>query len=126
MTGDIDFADTLDHRQLFAQLRHEVLEGVRYWLDDDETQVLIGENERFQRVNGLEEMIAATFRKPDDAEAGRWMTVTEIMELLRSRYGNADVRNASLTQIGYVLNYPRFGFKSRRKAHGMTYLLVER
>ena len=34
-TGDINFNDNLDHRQLFAQLMQELDEGQRYWLDDE-------------------------------------------------------------------------------------------
>ena len=126
VTGDINFTDDLDHRQLYAQLRQQVMEGQRYWLDDGETWVLIQENERFQRVNGLEEMIAATFRKPAGPEEGRWWTVPEISELLKSRYRSADTRGMTLSAIGQALNIPRFGFDSRRRSQGMVYLLMER
>jgi len=126
VTGDIDFSDTLSHWQLYAQLRQQVMEGERYWLDDDETQVLMQENDRFLRVNGIEEMIAETFRKPTDSEAGRWWTVGEVSQLLQQRYRTADTRNITLAKIGQVLNLQRFDFDSRRRNHGMVYLLEEK
>ena len=126
VTSDINYTDDLEHRQLYAQLRQMVMEGERYWLDDEETQTLINENERFQRVNGLEEMIAETFRCPANEEEGRWYTVGEISNVLKNRYRNVDTRNMTLQSIGQVLNYPRFHFESKRKARGMAYCLALR
>ncbi len=126
VTGDIDFSDTIDHRQLYAQLRQMVNDGHRYWLDDRETAELTEENARFQRVNGLEEMIAQTFAKPAGADEGRWWTLSEVSDLLKQRYGGGDTRGLTLQAIGYTLNIPRFGFDSRRLSQGMTYLLALR
>lgn len=126
VTGDIDFSDTLEHNQLYAQLRQQVVDGERYWLNDEETQTLISENERFQRVNGLEEMIAETFRAPQPNEEGRWWTVSEVGNTLQQRYRSQDTRNMTLQSIGYALNASRFGFESKRKAQGMAYWLKER
>jgi len=125
VTGDIDFSDTLEHSQLYAQLRQQVVDGERYWLNDEETQTLISENERFQRVNGLEEMIAETFRAPQSNEEGRWWTVSEVSNALQLRYRSQDTRNMTLQSIGYALNASRFGFESKRKAQGMVYWLKD-
>ena len=126
VTGDIDFSDTLDHRQLYAQLRQQVLDGERYWLDDEETRSLIEDNERFQRVNGLEEMIAETFTQPSGDDAGRWWTVSEISQRLQERYRSQEIRNSSLATIGRTLSLPRFHFESKRRPQGMVYKLAER
>ena len=126
VVGDIDFADNLNHRQLYAQLRQMVTEGERYWLNDEETATLIEENERFQHVNALEEMIAETFRKPADDEEGRWWTLGEIAAHLQQRYRSQDTRTLTLRAIGRVLNIPRFHFDSKRRPQGMVYWLAER
>ena len=126
VTGDINFSDTLDHRQLYAQLRQQVLDGERYWLDDKETQVLIAENECFQRVNALEEMIAESFCKPDDTQEGHWWTLGEIMAHLRKRYRSQDTRTIDLRSLGRTLNLPRFRFDSKRRPQGMVYWMAER
>ena len=70
VTDMINFSDDLDHYQIYAQLKAEIEQGMKYWLDDDEIARLIDENERFQRIDSLEEMIAAVFRKPEEGEAG--------------------------------------------------------
>ncbi len=145
VTGDIDFADNIEHEQLYAQLRQLVMEGERYWLDDEETAVLMNDNERFQRVNALEEMIAETFCRPvvnatgmeeqplslpkggsRDATDGRWWTVGEIAACLQKRYRSQDTRSMTLRAIGHALNARRFGFESKRRAQGMVYWLAER
>ena len=126
VTGDIDFSDTIDHRQLYAQLRQQVQDGMRYWLDDEETATLISENERFQRINALEEMVAETFRCPASDEGGRWWSVKEIADCLQQRYRPQDTRNMTLTSLGRVLNIPHFHFESKRRGQGMAYWLAER
>lgn len=101
-------------------------EGERYWLDDSETEVLIEENERFQRVNALVEMIAETFGEPAHDDDGHWWTLGEIAACLQQRYRSQDTRTLSIRSIGKVMNYPRFHFSSKRRAQGMVYWLAER
>ena len=125
VTGDIDFSDTLNHAQLYAQLRQLVQSGERYWLNDEETQVLIAENERFQRINALEEMVGETFRRAENNEEGRWWSLTEVSDKLKDRYRNREVQNIALSTLGQVMNYPRFRFDSKRRSQGMIYRLVE-
>ena len=126
VTGDIDFADTVDHAQLYAQLRQLVNDGERYWLNDEETATLIEENERFQHVNAIEEMIAETFRKPAAEEEGRWWTLGEIVSHLQQRYRSQDTRTLSIRSLGRVMNIPRFHFDSKRRTQGMVYWLATR
>ena len=80
----------------------------------------------FQRVNGLEEMIAETFTQPSGDDAGRWWTVSEICQRLQERYRSQEIRNSSLATIGRTLSLPRFHFESKRRPQGMVYKLAER
>ena len=52
--------------------------------------------------------------------------MSEISNLLKRRYSSNDTRSMTLPAIGHVLNTPRFGFESRRRAQGMVYRMVER
>lgn len=126
VTGDIDFRDTIDHPQLYAQLRQQVLDGERYWLDDSETEVLIEENSRFQHINALEEMVAETFCRPVSEKEGRWWTLGEAIRLLQQRYRSQDTDSITFNALGRVFKLPRFGFKDKRRAHGKVYWLMER
>ena len=126
VTDDINFTDDLNHSQLFAQLVQEIAEGRHYWLEDDETELLMSENQRFQRIDGLEEMLFTLFRKPVEGEHGRWWLVSEIHTLLKSRYHSAGVKNVSLAKIGSTLSSKLFSVTSKHTNRGTAYLLVER
>ena len=123
-TGMIDFEDNVNHRQLFAQALHLFNSGERYWLNNDEIEVLIRENENYQRMNDLVEMIGETFRKPRPDE-GRWWGLKEISALLATRYANFDTKTHFI-KIGLALSDNQFRFESRRTTNKMEYWLVER
>ena len=121
---DIDFEDNLHHEQLFAQVLYLFNNGERYWLDNEEIATLIKENEPYQKLNDLVEMIGETFTKPKAGE-GRWWSLTEIHELLKNRYANYDPKT-SLAKLGKALNNQQFGFETDRKTSGHIYKLIER
>jgi hypothetical protein len=122
----INFADDLDHRQLYAQLKQEIEGGMRYYLDDTEIATLIEENERFQRIDSLAEMINELFRKPEGSEKGKWFSATEVLQILQGRFGKTTLRNVSPEKIGNTLSGRQFGFESAHKSRGNCYLLMER
>ena len=125
VTGNIDFTDNLNHKQLFAQALYLFNQGERFWLDDDEIKVLIQENEPFQHINDLVEMIGETFRKPKDGE-GRWWGTMEILSTLASRYPYFDAKRATPVVLGRSLNNVRFHF-SHRMVNGLSeYWLCEK
>ena len=121
---NIDFEDNLNHRQLYAQALHLFNSGERFWLNNDEIATLIKENEPYQKLNDLVEMIGDTFCKPNAGE-GRWWSLTEIHELLKNRYANYDPKT-SLEKLGKALNNLQFGFETNRKASGHVYRLEVR
>ena len=121
---NIDFEDNVEHRQLFAQALHLFNTGERFWLDNEEIATLIKENEPFQKLNDLVEMIGEAFRKPKAGE-GRWWGLTEIHELLKNRYANYDPKT-SFHKLGRALSDQSFDFETDRKTTGHIYKLVER
>ena len=121
---NIDFEDNLNHRQLFAQALHLFNSGERFWLDNSEIATLIKENEPYQKLNDLVEMIGETFRKPKAGE-GRWWTLPEIHELLKGRFTNYDAKT-TYTKLGRALSDQQFGFESDRKTSGHVYRLAEK
>ena len=124
VNGNINFEDNLEHRQLFAQALHLFNTGERFWLDNEEIATLIKENEPYQKLNDLVEMIGETFSKPKAGE-GRWWGLTEIHELLKNRYANYDPKT-SFTKLGRALSDQKFDFETDRKTSGHIYRLAER
>ncbi len=125
VTGNINFEDNLEHEQLFAQALDLFNNKERFWLNDKEIQTLIEENEPFQRLNDLVEMIGETFRSPKDNEHARWWSLGDISQLLASRYPNFDT-DTTFQKIGNALNDVQFNFKSKRKTKHMEYWLIEK
>ena len=125
VTGNINFEDNLYHEQLFAQALHLFNSGERFWLDNDEIQTLIEENEPFQKLNDLVEMIGETFRRPKETESAKWWSLGDISALLTSRYPNFD-SETPFHKIGTALNDIQFNFKSKRTTKHMEYWLIEK
>ena len=125
VTGNINFEDNLYHEQLFAQALHLFTNGERFWLNDEEIATLIQENEPYQHLNDLVEMIGETFRSPNDDEKGKWWSLGDISALLTSRYANFDPET-SFKKIGNALNDVQFNFTSKRKTKHMEYWLIEK
>ena len=125
VTGNIDFSDTVDHRQLFAQAQYLFNNKERFWLNDDEIATLIRENEPFQRLNDLVEMIGETFRKPKPSEQPRWWSLKEIAQVLSKRYANYDPKT-SYQKLGRALSDQQFDFETDRKTSGHYYKIIER
>ena len=122
---NINFEDTLNHRQLFAQALYLFNNNERFWLDNDEIATLISENAPYQKLNDLVEMIGETFRSPKKGEEARWWSLKEISELLASRYQNFDPET-SFHKIGNALNDVQFNFQSKRTTNHMVYWLMEK
>jgi len=125
VTGNINFEDNLYHEQLFAQALHLFNKSERFWLNDDEIATLIQENEPYQHLNDLVEMIGETFRSPNADEVGKWWSLGDISALLASRYANFDTET-SFKKIGNALNDIQFNFTSKRKTKHMEYWLIEK
>ena len=125
VTGNINFEDDLNHQQLFAQALHLFNNGERHWLNDDEIDTLIAENEPYQKLNDLVEMIAETFRKPKADEPVKGWSLEEIRSLLAQRYANFDPKT-SFIKLGLALSNQQFGFESKRNAKMTVYNIVER
>ena len=125
VNGHIDYTDNLNHQQLFAQALHFFNSGERFWLNDSEITVLIKENEPYQQLYTLEEMIAASFRKPSPSEDARWMSINEIKDILGSRFASFDPETSNVA-MGNALNDSQFSFESRRFTHGYSYRIVEK
>ena len=125
VTGNINFEDNLEHAQLFAQALHLFNNGERFWLNDDEIKMLIAENEPFQKLNDLVEMIGETFRRPRETEQAKWWSLGDISALLTQRYPNFDPETP-FHKIGSALNDVQFNFKSKRTTKHMEYWLIEK
>ena len=119
-------ADTIDnkgniaHRQIFAQLVHELHAGKRYWFTDVENKRIMEENGRFQRVDDYESMIRMNFlpieETPSDAP---YIPLSEIIETLTEQFPTLNITHAKRINIGKTLRH--MGYSRIQSRTGALY-----
>ena len=121
----IDYQTKIDYNQLYAQLKEELDNGMRYWLTDEENDRLSQYNERFLHVNDLQTMILSLFEHPQSEEETIELSLEEIMNQILQHYPyytRTDNRNQKL---GLMMKR-ELGFASKRTNKGMVYIVKRR
>ena len=119
--GDIDFETPVQYDQLYAQLKHEIRKGERYWLDKDEERQLMEHNLQYQRLNGLGEMLMSLIQKPRPGENGIWMSLKDLSALIKQHFRNYQEDEGSFIKIGSYLQRPEYKFERKHSNTGMKY-----
>jgi hypothetical protein len=127
MSADPEMWYNAEARPFYADTeRHDQPQPVAITREEDhQIQTLIAENEPFQKLNDLVEMIGETFRRPKETEQAKWWSLGDISQLLANRYPNFDPETP-FQKIGNALNDVQFNFKSKRKTNHMEYWLIEK
>ncbi|WP_300729921.1 VapE domain-containing protein [uncultured Bacteroides sp.] len=81
--------DPLEHKQLYAQLKHELEAGERYWFTADEEQQIQQHNQSFYQTPPEEEVLKLCYRMPEAGEQFMEMTAMQIFSSLKRRYPSA-------------------------------------
>ena len=125
--GNVDFQSPVDYPQLYAQLKQEVAQDrQRYWLTKEEEQQLMQHNLRYQRLNGLGEMLLSVFRKPEGDEQGEWLSLKDISARLRQAFGSGYQEDkGTFEKIGRYLSRPEYQFEYRRTHSTREYYVLE-
>ena len=76
----------LEHKQLFAQLKHELLRGERSWLNKDEERQWEEHNKIYHRTQPELEAFWQCFRFPEPGEKFERLSAVEIHSVLLHRY----------------------------------------
>lgn len=92
----------IDHDQLYAQLKHELLSGARYWFTTDEEAEIQRHNEEFYRIMPEEEIFRSHFRAAASDEACELLSLADILEVLREHHRGL-MRNINLAHFGSAL-----------------------
>lgn len=111
----------IDHTQLYAQLKAELLDGERYWFSAEEEQAIQENNRAFYKQSPAQEIFHKCFRLPADEKEGRLMTATEIFCRLQRKFPAA-LRGSNASQMGKMLQ--ALGVRSTHTRLGNAYLVV--
>lgn len=104
----------IPYQGLYAQIKHLLDTGFRYWFDKDEMALLNTSNEPFEQKSVEEEQIIIWFRKPMPEEACQMMTATQIMQKLMewARVPMSNIKvGRIMKKLGYEL-YKKQGIRS--------------
>ena len=113
--------EALDHKQLYAQLKQEVLNGERDYLSKEEEKELQRKNKKYYRQSLLEDVFFACFRAPEGEEEGRWLTAAQMFQVMARRNPSA-LRGVSAKMLSYRLS--GMGLKYKHTNHGNYYLVA--
>ena len=111
----------IEHKQLYAQLKEEVLNGERDFLNKEEEKEVQRRNKAYYRQSPLEDVFHACFRRPDNKEEGDWLTAAEMFRIMIKRNASA-LRGISAKQLSFRLT--AMGFTPKHTRHGNCYEVV--
>lgn len=120
VTEPIHTEEPIDHAQLYAQAKHLIQHGERYYLNDEDEALIRQTNERFEIETPLEQLFLATFSKGVDND-GEWLSSTEIMEILKSRPTFNKSHDLNAIKLGQVLL--KLKIQKDRKRKGFVYFV---
>ena len=111
----------LEHKQLYAQLKSELLRGERDFLTKEEERELQYRNKKFYHQSLLEDVFFSCFRVSEKEEEGYWFTAAEMFRVMVKRNPSA-LRGVSAKQLSYRLS--GLGLKYKHTNHGNYYLVA--
>lgn len=120
VTGAIDFTTPIDHAQVYAQLREEVLNGERYWFTKEEADRITQQNNSFQRADDLRSIILSMFRMPQPDEEAQFLTIEEIIKMITNAH--PEVGNLMDMKVGRLLS--QIGFEKVRGHRNNKYKVL--
>jgi hypothetical protein len=71
-------------------------------------------------------MLAAVIEKPANAGDGRWMTLGEISQMLKSRFASYKEDAGTFRKLGAALNRPDYHYDSRHTKTGVVYFVRQK
>ena len=123
LSAPIDVDTLVDHAQLYAQALHLLDEGMRYWLDEEETLRLEEHNAPYKMEHGPEELLTQHFtpvaKKKHYADDELWSAVA-VYDYLH-RIDPLLMRSVERTTFGMYVR--RMGFEQVRRENKRYFAL---
>lgn len=97
---DLERLNSVDMRQVWAQVKHLHEEGFRHWLNKEEQKVLNVTNSEFEVVDTLEEILLRYVRPATSNEQHEALQTMEVLEYITKKHDdeNTEGRSSSYEQ----------------------------
>ena len=119
----IDNTGDIDYRQLYAQVLYELRElKAPYWFSNDEVARIQELNLDYMAKKDLTEMIEACFLKPEEGEAGRMMSNTEVLGILTKAFPSLKAVAGLGIKLGLAMK--KLGFEQTHPHNVAHYRVV--
>lgn len=124
VTGSIDFSTPVEHDQIYAQLRKEILNGSRYWFTKAEADAITAYNQQFQHDINLDRLILKLFSFSGSEEEFVTMSLDEIIDDLRSEMPSLSLPSDARMCIGRMMK--SLGFEQVRAKNCRKYKVIRK
>ena len=119
----IDNTGDIDYRQLYAQVLYELRElKAPYWFNNDEVVRIQELNLDYMVKKDLTEMIEACFLKPEEGEAGRMMSNTEVLGILTKAFPSLKMMAGLGIKLGLAMK--KLGFEQTHPHNVAHYRVI--
>ena len=119
----IDNTGDIDYRQLYAQVLYELRElKAPYWFNNDEVARIQELNLDYMAKKDLTEMIEACFLKPEEGEAGRMMSNTEVLGIFVKAFPSLKMVAGLGIKLGLAMK--KLGFEQTHPHNVAHYRVV--
>lgn len=122
VTAPIDTNVTINYKQLYAQAVHNILNGERYWLNDQDEAILRESNREFEKISPIEQLFLCNFRSAEDDEKGEYMSPMQILSHLQQKEKSIKLSARDISDFGRILK--KNNIKVKRTKRGMMYEVV--
>lgn len=116
-------SEPLQHKQLYAQLKHELEEGYPTYLNKSEEASWQRHNRKFYQDSLLEDVFHSCFRLPENVAEGEWLTAAHIFKIM-VKHNSTALRGISAKRLSYHLR--GLGLESKHTQYGNVYRIVFR
>lgn len=111
------------HKQLYAQLKHELKAGLPTYLNKNEEAAWQRHNRKFYQESLLEDVFHFCFRLPENVAEGEWLTAAHIFKIM-VKHNSTALRGVSAKRLSYHLR--GLGLESKHTQYGNVYRVVFR
>jgi len=121
----IDNSGDIDYQQLYAQVLYELRElKAPYWFNNDEVTRIQELNLNYMAQKDMTEMIDACFLKPEEGDAAKFMSSTEILGILTKEYPSLKAKTGVKIKLGLAMK--QLGFEQSHPKNVAHYRVIQK
>ena len=122
VTAPIQTNVTINYKQLYAQAMEAIYKGERYWLNDEDENILKQTNREFEQASPLEQLFHCYLNPVVEEMEGEWLTAMQILSYLQTKTRDK-LAISKVGQFGRALQ--KLNIPCRKSRKGTLYHLVK-